>query len=189
MAKRRNSLAEAEAERPWHSLPGEQVVEELAGNREKGLSEQEAGRRLRLHGPNRLPQPRRTPGWLRFLRQFNNILIFVLLASAAGALFTGDRVDAAVIFGVVFINALIGFFQEGKAEDALDSIRNLLSLSATVLRDGKRISIPAEELVPGDIVFLQSGDKVPADLRLLEVRNLRVDESALTGESEPAEKS
>jgi cation diffusion facilitator family transporter len=116
-------------------------------------------------------------------------LIYVLLASALGALYSGDPLDAAVIFGVVLINAVIGFLQEGKAESALHAIAGMLSLSASALRDGKRVSLPAEELVPGDIVYLQAGDKVPADLRLLEAKGLRIDESALTGESQPAEKS
>ena len=175
--------------RTWHHLPTETALRELAGDRLKGLSAEEAGQRLKRHGLNLLPQAKRPSPWLRFFKQFNNVLIYVLLAAAIGAIATGDQVDAAVIFGVVLINALIGFIQEGKAESALNAIRNMLSLTATVLRDGKRIAIPAETLVPGDIVYLQSGDKVPADLRLLETKNLRVDESALTGESEPVEKS
>jgi len=187
-SKTRRKTAADETRRAWHSLPAGQVVEALGGNRQRGLSSEEARRRLKQFGPNRLPEAKRRPAWLRFLSQFNNILIYVLLASSLGALATGDPVDAAVIFGVVFINAIIGFVQEGKAESALQAIANMLSLSATVLRDGRRVSIPAESLVPGDIVFVQSGDKVPADLRLLAVKNLRIDESALTGESVPAEK-
>ena len=97
--------------------------------------------------------------------------------------------DTGVILGVVLINALIGFIQEGKAEKSLDAIRNMLSLHATVIRDGRRREIAAEDLVPGEIVLLASGDKVPADLRLIETRNLRIEEAALTGESEPVEKS
>jgi len=173
----------------WHSLSAERALAELGGERQQGLSSAEASRRLQRLGRNRLPEPKRRGAWRRFLGQFDNILIYVLLASALGALYTGDQVDAAVIFGVVFINAMIGFVQEGKAESALHAIAGLLSLSATVLRDGRRGPLPAEALVPGDIVFLQSGDKVPADLRLLEVKNLRIDESALTGESQAAEKS
>jgi len=184
----------AEAARPaadlaWHSLAAEQALLELGGDRQQGLSSAEALRRLHRLGRNQLPKPRRHGAWRRFLGQFDNILIYVLLVSALGAWYTGDRLDAAVIFGVVFINAVIGFVQEGKAESALQAIAGMLSLSATVLRDGKRGALPAEELVPGDIVFLQSGDKVPADLRLLDVKNLRIDESALTGESQAAEKT
>jgi len=191
MARRpqRKTTARDETRRAWHSLAAAQVLEALRADRERGLSSVEASARLEKFGRNRLPSPKRRGPWLRFLAQFHNILIYVLLVSALGALATGDRLDAAVIFGVVFINACIGFVQEGKAESALHAIANMLSLSASVLRDGKRCAIPAEELAPGDIVFLQSGDKVPADLRLLDVKNLRIDESALTGESQAAEKS
>src|SRR5207344_1524798 len=98
-------------------------------------------------------------------------------------------IDAAIIFGVVILNALLGFFQEGKAEKALESIRNMLSAEARTLRGGEARMIPAEELVPGDIVLLESGDKIPADLRLVEAKNLRTEEAALTGESVPADKS
>jgi len=188
MAKRAKTTGN-HAQRPWHSLSAEQVLDALGGDRQRGLSAGEAQRRQAQFGPNRLPEAQRRSALLRFLSQFNNILIYVLLASALGALATGDEVDAIVIFGVVFINAIIGFVQEGKAESALHAISNMLSLSATVLREGKRVSLPAEDLVPGDIVYLQSGDKVPADLRLLAVKNLRIDESALTGESEAAEKN
>ncbi|WP_281352662.1 HAD-IC family P-type ATPase [Skermanella pratensis] len=121
--------------------------------------------------------------------QFNNVLIYVLLAAAAMSAALGELVDAAVIVGVVVINALIGFIQEGKAEQALDAIRDMLSPNAAVIRDGRRRTIPAEELVPGDLVQLASGDKVPADLRLIAARNLQIQESALTGESVPVSKS
>jgi calcium-translocating P-type ATPase len=174
---------------PWHSLSLPQTLEALHTDREQGLSAAEAERRLQAHGPNSLPKLKRRPAWLRFLLQFHNILIYVLLASAAGAFYTRDLVDAGVILGVVLINAIIGYIQESKAEDALEAIRGMLSLSATVARDGQRASLPAEALVPGDIVWVQAGDKIPADLRLLDVRGLRVDESALTGESVPVEKS
>ncbi len=176
-------------ERLWHSLPAELALCGLEGDRDVGLTAGEAQRRLARYGRNLLSLAQRPCTWLRFFGQFNNVLIYVLLVSSVGAMLTGDLLDAAVIFGVVLINAIIGFVQESKAENALNAIRGMLPLSATVLRDGRRISIPAEELVPGDIVFLQAGDKVPADLRLLEVKNLRVDESALTGESEQVDKS
>jgi magnesium-transporting ATPase (P-type) len=123
------------------------------------------------------------------LLQFHNVLIYVLLGAAGVTAALGHGVDTAVILGVVVINALIGFIQEGKAEKSLDAIRNMLSLHAMVMRDGRRSEIAAEELVPGDIVLLASGDKVPADLRLIEMRSLRIEEAALTGESEPVEKS
>ena len=126
---------------------------------------------------------------MRFLSQFNNILVYVLLGAGFTKLMLSLWVDAAIIFGVVILNALLGFIQEGKAEKALDSIRNMLSAEARTVRGGETRMIPAEQLVPGDVVLLESGDKVPADLRLVEAKNLRTEEAALTGESVPAEKS
>jgi magnesium-transporting ATPase (P-type) len=173
---------------PWHTRPPDQVLEELEASTQ-GLTHDQARERLQRFGPNRLrPPPRRGP-IARFLLQFHNVLIYVLLAACLVTALLGDWVDMSVIFGAVLINALIGFIQEGKAERALESIRNVLSLQAQVLREGKRVSLPTEAVVPGDIVFLQSGDKVAADVRLVKVKNLRVDESVLTGESMPVEKS
>lgn len=174
--------------RHWHALPAAEVLA-LLDSQATGLGDDEASRRLREYGPNHLPQPRRRGPFLRLLLQFHNILIHVLLLAAVVTALLGHWVDTAVIIGVVAINALTGFIQEGKAEKALDAIRRLLSQKASVLRDGRRRDIPAEELVPGDIVLLRSGDKVPADLRLLQVRNLRIEEAALTGESVPVEKA
>ena len=166
----------------WHARTKEEA---LAGLESvvQGLSHDAAARRLVRHGPNRLPPPKKRGPLARFLAQFHNVLIYVLLAAVAVTAALGHYVDSGVILAVVLANTVIGFFQEGKAEAALDAIRNMLSHTATVLRDGRRREIPAEELVPGDIVFLASGDKVPADLRLVEARSLRVDEAALTGES------
>ena len=187
--ERQDQANEKLSQQNWHSLTTESALAILEGSQENGLATAEASRRLVRYGRNLLPQAKPPNPWLRFIRQFNNVLIYVLLAASVGAMLTGDWVDAAVIFGVILINALIGFIQEGKAENALSAIRNMLSLSATVVRDGTKAPMAAEELVPGDIVFLQSGDKVPADLRLLDVKNLRIDESALTGESEAVDKS
>ncbi len=172
----------------WHALPAALVIERL-GSRMEGLTTEEAEARLAQYGPNRLPPPRRRGAFLRFLSQFHNVLIYVLLAAAAVTAALARWVDTAVIVGVVLINAVIGFIQEGKAERALEAIRSMLRLHASVLRGGKKISIPAEALVPGDIVLLQSGDKVPADLRLIRVKNLQVQEAVLTGESLSVEKS
>jgi magnesium-transporting ATPase (P-type) len=172
----------------WHSLPAQEVLVALAAN-SGGLTAAAALRRFEQYGPNRLPAARKDGLLLRFARQFDNILIYVLLVSAAITALLAHWVDCSVIVGVVLINAIIGVIQEGKAESALDAIRNMLSVTATVLRDGQRREIPAEQVVVGDIVLLASGDKVPADLRLLEVRQLRIEEAALTGESEPVEKS
>ena len=172
---------------PWHSLPADQVLRAL-DTAPGGLSATEVARRLALHGPNRLRPPQQRGPVTRFLLQFHNILIYVLLASAAITGFLGEWVDTSVILGVVVINAIVGFVQEGKAESALAAIRKMLSLRALVLRDGQRQEIPAENLVPGDWVLLQSGDKVPADLRLIDGKNLRVQEAVLTGEAEAVEK-
>ncbi|MDP1535848.1 MAG: cation-transporting P-type ATPase [Burkholderiales bacterium] len=172
----------------WHALPRNEILDRLAVT-ESGLDESEVRRRRERYGPNRLkPLPRRGP-LTRFLLQFHNVLIYVLIAAALVTAALGHWVDTGVIAGVVIINAVIGFIQEGKAEKALDAIRNMLAPHAKVLRAGMRREIAADELVPGDIVLLASGDKVPADLRLLETRSLRLEEAALTGESEAVEKA
>jgi magnesium-transporting ATPase (P-type) len=172
----------------WHSVPAEDGLRRL-GTGPSGLSATEAERRLAEHGPNLLPPPAKRGPLERFALQFHNVLIYVLLAAAAATAALGDWLDSGVILGVVVVNAVIGFVQEGKAEAAIDAIRKMLSLSATVIRDGGRVVIAAERLVPGDVVVLASGDKVPADLRLFKIRTLRIEEAALTGESEPVEKS
>jgi magnesium-transporting ATPase (P-type) len=172
----------------WHSETQKMVFERLAAT-DEGISSAEAAARLRQHGPNCLHQMKKKGPLARLLVQFHNLLIYVLIGAGVVTALLGHWVDSGVIFGVVIINAIIGFIQEGKAEKALDAIRNMLSLQAMVKRDGKFITRPAEELVPGDIVFLQSGDKVPADLRLFKLRELRIEEAMLTGESVPVEKS
>ncbi|MBN2644679.1 MAG: HAD-IC family P-type ATPase [Desulfuromonadaceae bacterium] len=172
----------------WFTLTGEEVLERLSVD-ERGLTTSASEERLRRFGPNSLPAPPRRSGVIRFLLQFHNVLIYVLLGAAGMTALLSDWLDAGVIIGVVMINAAIGFVQEGKAEKAVDAIRSILTHEAIVLRDGKKTTISADKLVPGDIVFLQSGDKVPADLRLLSLRDLRVEEAALTGESIPVEKS
>ena len=171
----------------WHAKPVDLVLAGMSAGRD-GLSSEEAGRRRARFGPNLLPPPKRRGPLQRFALQFHNLLIYVLLAAGVVTASLGHWVDTGVIGGVVLINALIGFLQEGKAERALEAIRGMLPLRAQVLRDGRRHEVPAEDLVPGDVVFLASGDKVPADLRLLDVHSLRVDEAVLTGESMPVEK-
>ncbi|MGI9216979.1 MAG: cation-translocating P-type ATPase [Hydrogenophaga sp.] len=173
---------------PWHALPVEDALDRLR-SAPTGLSPDEAAQRLTTHGPNRLTGAARPGAWRRLLAQFHNLLIYVLLAAAGVTLALGDVVDAAVIAGVVLINAVIGFVQEGKAERALEAVHALLASRATVLRAGERHEVDAAELVPGDVVLVESGARVPADLRLLGVRNLCVDESALTGESVPVDKT
>ncbi|MBK1733459.1 cation-transporting P-type ATPase [Thiococcus pfennigii] len=171
----------------WHSLEGREVLARLA-TPETGLDEAEVERRRARHGPNRLPEARSRGPLTRFLAQFHNVLIYVLIGAGVVVILLQHWVDAAVIFGVVLINAIIGFIQEGKAEDALRAIRQMLSPHALVLRDGVRREIGAEDLVPGDLVPLQTGDRISADLRLIRLKGLQVDESALTGESLPVEK-
>ncbi|UXA16747.1 HAD-IC family P-type ATPase [Mycobacterium sp. SMC-4] len=154
-----------------------------------GLESADAETRLAETGPNRLPAPPHRSPLVRFLAQFNNVLIYILIAGAVLKAILGDWIDAAVIGAAAIINSVVGYLQEGKAEKALDSIREMLSVSARVLRDGQWTDVDAETVVPGDVVRIGSGDRIPADLRLLEVNNLRVEESALTGESVPAAKS
>lgn len=172
----------------WHSMAYEQVFKELDTDKD-GLSEDQVSACISVYGPNRLPEAKTRSPLVRFLYQFHNVLIYVLLASSAITAMLGHWVDAGVIFGVVIINALIGFVQEGKAEDALKAIRQMLSPKAIVIRNGQRHTIPSDELVPGDVVLLQSGDKVPADLRLYSVKNLQIQEAVLTGESVAVEKT
>ncbi|WP_333827604.1 HAD-IC family P-type ATPase [Pararhodobacter sp.] len=170
-----------------HDRDAAHVVDELASSFQ-GLSAIEAERRLHQHGPNSIPTGTRRHPVLRFLGHFNNALIYFLLAGAAAAAALGHFIDTGVILAVVLVNAVVGFLQEGKAEDALAAIRDMIAPKAGVLRDGKRISVPQANLVPGDVVLIEAGDRVPADLRLLRARSLRIDEAILTGESVAATK-
>lgn len=171
-----------------HTLSINDVAGIFKTDIKNGLNQQEAGQRLTRHGPNILPAPERKSPLVRFFLQFHNVLIYLLLVAAIAAAFFDDWIEAGVILAVVIINVLVSFIQEGKAEKALEGIKNMLSPAAVVLRDGKRMKIDAENVIPGDLVVLKSGDRVPADIRLVSVNNLRVVESALTGESEDAEK-
>jgi magnesium-transporting ATPase (P-type) len=173
---------------PWHSRATHEISATLKTDL-GGLSEQEALRRLAAEGPNRLPEPPRSGPVARFLRQFNNLLIYVLLVAAAVTAALGHPVDTGVILAVVFVNAIIGFVQEGRAEEALAAIRGMLAPAAGVVRDGRRRSIPADALVQGDVVILEPGDRVPADIRLMICNGLRIQEAVLTGESVPVEKT
>jgi len=171
----------------WHACAGHDVLAAL-NSRHDGLTQAEASSRLAVHGPNALPPaPTRHP-LARFLAHFHSTLIYALLAAALAAALLGHGLDAAVIVAVVLVNAFVGFLQEGKAENALAAIRRLISPRAHVLRDGRRMSVPVAELIPGDVVLLEAGDRVPADLRLLRARGLLIDEALLTGESVAAQK-
>jgi len=156
--------------------------------RTEGLSAIEAARRLTEHGPNRLPEAKERNVVLRFLSHFHNVLIYVLLGAAVVTALLQHWVDTGVILAVVIVNAIIGFVQEGRAEQAMAAIRDMLAPQSAVLRDGVRISVEAEDLVPGDIVQIEAGDRVPADVRLIKARGLKAEEAVLTGESVPVDK-
>ncbi len=175
-------------QRQWHAEEVDAVLQALDATTE-GLSSDAAQQRLAEVGPNSLPQPARHGFVVRFLLHFHNLLIYVLLASAVITALLGHWVDTVVILAVVILNAVIGMVQEGKAEKAMDAIRHMLAPKAAVLRDGKRTTVPGDSLVPGDVVLLEAGDKVPADMRLLSCRGLSIQEAILTGESVPVEKT
>ena len=172
---------------PWHAIRADEVLAEFQAELD-GLNHEEAKRRRHEYGPNELPSEEKAGALKRFLKQFQNILIYILLVAAALAAVLSEWIDMAVILAVVIINAAIGFIQEGKAEKAIESIRGMLSPQAKVLRDGKKRQIDAVELVPGDIVLLGSGDRLPADIRVLQAESAQIDESVLTGESKPVSK-
>ena len=188
----RSSLPSGQPDKPtvtlWHALSRQDTLQALAVLDHAGLDHAQVRKRIAQHGPNSLPAAKRQGAWLRLALQFHNPLIYVLLVAGVVTAALGDHVDASVILGVVLVNALVGFFQEGKAERALDAVRAMLPRRATVVRQGERQEVDAVQLVPGDIVLLEAGAHVPADVRLLRAKGLRVDESALTGESLPVDK-
>ncbi|MDQ2565898.1 cation-transporting P-type ATPase [Klebsiella michiganensis] len=173
---------------PFYQLSVEETLTSTNSTPE-GISGAEAATRLQQYGENALPQKAGKPAWLRFLAHFNDVLIYVLLAAALLTAVMGHWVDTLVILGVAVINALIGHIQESNAEKSLQGIRNMLSSDARVQRSGKHETIPTRDLVPGDIVILRAGDRVPADMRLIESHNLRVEEAILTGESTVVDKT
>ncbi len=173
----------------WHQLESDDVLRVLDTDVKKGLDVLEVKRRREHFGPNVLTKMKKKGPIKRFLLQFHNPLIYILMVAGGITVWLKDGVDAATIFGVVLINAVIGFIQESKAEKAIEALEGSLNTEAVVIRSGKTQHIPASELVPGDIVSIQSGSKVPADMRLLKSRDLQVGESALTGESTPVFKS
>ena len=173
----------------WHTMGGSEVANELDVSREKGLSDLEANLRLENYGNNELMEAPPTSIWLMIYEQFANFVVILLLVAAVISAVLGDWVEAAAIMIIVLLNAVLGVVQEQRAEEALAALKKMASPDANVLRDGRRKSIPAREVVPGDIVFLEAGNFIPADVRLLETVNLRVDEAALTGESVPVTKN
>ncbi len=175
-------------EERWHHLPEAEVIDFLETTSDRGLDTFEVGHRQEQFGPNTITQKKGKSPIILFLLQFNQPLVYILLGAAAVTGVLREWVDTGVIFGVVLVNAIIGFIQEAKAVKAIEALAYSMTSTATVVRGGERRQIPAAELVPGDIVLLQSGDKVPADLRILSSRELQIDESTLTGESVPVQK-
>lgn len=172
----------------WHAMEGPQVAGHLKVDPAHGLAESEAAERLRIHGLNQPSVRSGRSALSRFLSQLTQPLVAILIASGTVTAFLREWVDTSVIFGVVLVNALVGFIQEGKAEAALAALARAVAAEAIVVRGGKRLRVDATKLVPGDVVVLAAGDKVPADLRLLSGKELRTAEAALTGESLPVDK-
>jgi magnesium-transporting ATPase (P-type) len=172
----------------WEAEPSAEALAAF-GSAASGLDQAEAEQRLAQYGPNSLPPAVRRSSLARFVDQFRSVLIYVLIGSAVVTGIIGHWIDTAVIAAVVVANAIMGWFQEGRAEQALAAVGRLLAASAVVIRGGAKRGIAAAELVPGDVVFIESGDRVPADLRLIETHSLLIDEALLTGESVPVTKS
>jgi Ca2+-transporting ATPase len=173
----------------YHTLSAVETIQRLETDREQGLSSEEARARLARDGFNELEPPKRTPLWKTFVMQFNDFMIWVLLAAVAISLFEGQVVEGIAIVSILLINALLGVFQEYRAEQALEALKEMSAPTAMVQRGGDIVSIPAKELVVGDVVLLESGNKIPADGRLIQAGALRCEEAALTGESKPSRKS
>ena len=183
-----NDLAQSHGNAGWHSKKGEEVVAAFRSS-PYGLASREAAERLARSGPNKIPE-QKTKGWAAiFFKQFRSPLIYVLVVADAIVFSIGEYRDGVIILFVLFFNAILGAIQEGKAENILAALARFTETRAAVLRDGKEMNIPASEIVPGDIILLYEGEKVPADARLLSARNLKIDEAILTGESHPTHKS
>ncbi|NLE51259.1 MAG: cation-translocating P-type ATPase [Chloroflexi bacterium] len=181
-------MAVAETEQRWHSVGSDEALAALGSDAKRGLTDEEAARRLERYGPNALRERPRPTFWQRLLAQFNNFVIYVLIFAAILSALLGDWLEAIAIAAIVALNATLGVIQEGRAEEALSALRKLASPDADVIRGGHQKTIPASEVVPGDIVVLDAGNFIPADIRLLETVNLKIDEASLTGESVPVDK-
>lgn len=180
---------QAQIEEPWHKLGRTEVAERLGTSREQGLSSAEAQARLEKYGPNRLEEAPPKKFITLLWEQLNNFVVYLLFAAVIISAVLGEWVEAGAVMAIVVLNAGFGIVQERRAEQALAALRQLASPEAHVLRDGRRVDVPSYEVVPGDVVFLEAGNYIPADVRLIEAVNLRVEEAALTGESVPVEKS
>ena len=172
---------------PWHALDVDTVVRELAADPTHGLSPEEAARRLATYGPNELTREEKASPWLLFFGQFKNVLIIILIVATILSAFVGEYVDAIIILVIVVFCAVLGFVQEYRAERALDALKDMLAPMITVLRGGEEREIASKELVPGDVLVLEAGDRIPADARLVENHSLQCDEAPLTGESLPVD--
>ncbi len=172
----------------WHSLTPAQTASELTSDLASGLSTAEAQARLARYGANKLPEPKTTSPWRIFFDQFKGVMTLLLVAAAGIAFVLGDELEGFSILVVLLLNALLGFFNEYRAEKSVQALKALTVPLAKVIRDGASREIPAADLAPGDILLFEAGDRIPADARLVEAWNLRLDEAALTGESLPAEK-
>ncbi len=183
---RRNN---AQHDTAWHVIAPAEALERLGSDAEAGLTSEEAARRLAESGPNELRRGEKTPAWRMFLGQFNDFMIWVLMAAVAISAAEGQMLEAFAITAILILNGVLGFIQEYRAEQSLEALRQLSAPTATVVRGGVEQEVPAGELVPGDIVLIEAGDKIPADGRLIEAAALRVEEASLTGESRAASKS
>ena len=173
----------------------EQVTNELKTDIEKGLSSEEAAKRLEKYGPNTLGEEKKVPLWKKFLAQFADAMVIILIAAAALSAYMAYKegtaegwVDVIVIIAIVILNAILGVYQEGKADQALAALKKMSSTKTKVIRDGKAVMVDSETIVEGDIIMIDAGDSVSADLRLVSASSLKADESSLTGESVPVEK-
>lgn len=172
----------------WHHLPADEVIE-LTGSSANGIDSDSAALKLAEYGPNELQEKKKKPAWVLFFQQFKDFMILVLIAAAVIAGIAGDITDTIIIMVIVVLNAIVGFVQEYRAEKAMEALKKIAALQAQVVRNGKPVTLASAELVPGDLVLLEAGNVVPADLRFIETFSLKIDESALTGESVPAEKT
>ncbi len=173
----------------WHAISSEDVLRKLETPIQTGLSGEQVEARRAIYGPNQLAEAAHSTFLKLVLDQLNNFVVILLIVASITSAVLGDAIEAAAIMAIVIFNAILGVVQEQRAEEALAALKKLAAPEAQVLRDGHRVSIPAPELVPGDIVFLEAGNFVPADIRLLEAINLKVEEAALTGESEAVQKN
>jgi len=180
-------VADINQKLPYHSLDADECISKLNSSK-KGLQEEEVNKRFEQFGPNELQEKERTSVLKLIIKQFKDFLVLILIIAAIIAFLSGKMIDVYVIIGVIIVNAAIGFFQEFKAEKSVAALKKLIKHDATVIRNGEEQVIPATKLVPGDIIQIDEGKSVPADARLLEIKNFRAVEASLTGESLPIDK-